>query len=122
MHADGNPTTLPADQPTLFKAPKPVAVNLKPNQQTAWDLIRSTPGGVTADEIGAAIHQHTDQRPRCDYCTLAGRQTATSVALKELVVYRRASRKYEPRNPADRAVVPSAQLTELPSDLFGEAA
>lgn len=115
----------------LFTPPKPAAParTLTDRQQRAWDLIRTTPGGVTADEIGAHVHGHTDDAPRCDWCTTAGREITRSAALKPLVIYRRSSGKYEPRREEDRAAEPApptAQLRELAGDtwedLFGDAA
>lgn len=115
-----------SDQPTLFKPPKPIPVigNLTDRQAQAWELIRSTPGGVTADEIGAHLHSLQEKRPhpadeRCMWCGTAGKEVATSAALKPLVV-RRHGGKYEPRNPADRAVVSSQLSGELPGETFAD--
>lgn len=100
---------------TLFKPPPavPHPETWTPNQQTAWNLIRSTPGGVTADEIGALVHDHTDQEPRCIWCATTGLQIARSAALKPHVVKRR-NGKIEPREARYRALLPSSQLADLP--------
>lgn len=122
-------------QPSLFKPPAPVAVigKLTTRQMQAWDYIRSVPGGVTADEIGALLHSLREDRwahstdARCDYCATTGREVATSAGLKPLVVRRRGG-KYEPRRVEDRAVVEAvaAPITELRGDswedMFGDAA
>lgn len=78
------------------------------NQQLAWEYIRER-SGVTADEIGAHIHAHRDQRPhsvdaRCEWCAKTGRQTAESKGLKTRVTYKRApgGRLYVVRDKADR--------------------
>ena len=116
--------------PHLFKPPAPVPANLTPRQTLAWDYIRSVPGGVTADELGAHLHSLSDTRPhpddqRCPWCARTGKDVAGSTALKPLVIRRHTSR-YEPRDPKWRASEPSTQLVELPGetfeDLFGEAA
>lgn len=116
----------------LFQPPAPVTSmrKLTDRQQRAWDLIRTTHGGVTADEIGAHVHGHADDAPRCEWCATAGREVARSVALRPLVIYRRSTGKYEPRREEDRAPepapIPGVQLRELAGDtwedLFGDAA
>lgn len=97
-------------QPTLIDIP-PVEKprELTERQQLAYEYVRITPGGVTADEVGAWLHAHKppEQRPhgvdqRCIYCTRDGRSVLTSVAVSPLVIRRRGG-KYEPRNKADRA-------------------
>lgn len=103
---------------------------LTDNQRVAWQLIRSVPGGVTADEIGAAIHaangRHADD-VRCEWCARTGMQTARSVALRPLVV-RRHGGMYQPRRKEDQAsaAAASSQTDTLPgetfADIFGDAA
>lgn len=109
----------------LFEPPKPVEPmqTLRERQQVAWDFIRSVPGGVSADEIGAHWHAHRgkhDEDHRCDYCAVDGKGVARSKALKRLVVYRRATGKFEPRDPAERAPEPqvSLQADALPGSSF----
>jgi hypothetical protein len=103
----------------LFEPPKPVEPmqTLRERQQVAWDFIRSVPGGVTADEIGAHWHAHRgkhDEDERCDYCAIDGKSVARSKALKRLVIWRRDAKKFEPRNPADRAPAPQASIPSAP--------
>jgi hypothetical protein len=108
---------------TLFRPPAPVPITdrMTPNQQTAWALITSTPGGVYADEIGAKVHPHDDDA-RCDYCATTGIALCKSKALRGLVIKRKATRRWEPREARYRAQESTSQLAELPDDLFGDAA
>jgi hypothetical protein len=93
---------------------------MTPNQQTAWALITSTPGGCFAEEIGQAVHGHTEGF--CDWCGQSGIAICRSKALRGLVIRRKATRRWEPREARYRAQEPTAQITELPDDLFGDAA
>jgi hypothetical protein len=95
----------------------PLQPVLTPRQQLAWDLIRSIPGGVTAFQIGTAIQRATDSRNPY-WAESTGNQTCRSKALKPLVIKRRATGKYEPRRPGDRAKEASAQTDDL-DGLFG---
>lgn len=113
-----------------------VGANGKPlteKQQHGYDLVRSTPGGITADELGAVFHadrgkHHPDSR--CEFCTSEGLGVLDSKAVGPLVVRRRASGRYELRDGGGTAVVPdassSSQVDELPGssfeDIFGDAA
>lgn len=103
---------------------------LTAKQARAYQLVKSTPGGITADELGAIEHElrgkhHRDTR--CIHCTHEGVGVLESKAVGPLVIRRRASGRYEPRDGSGTAAVPeryqsSTQLTELPDDFFGEAA
>lgn len=103
---------------------------LTAKQQRAYDLAKNTPGGITADELGAVFHadrgrHHPDSR--CEFCASEGKGVLESKAVGPLVVRRRASGRYEPRDGSGTSVVPeryvsSVQLSELPDDLFGSAA
>lgn len=104
----------------VAETPRP----LKPltvNQQHAWDIIRHTPGGVTAEQVGAYIHSTRDTRPHpttdpCQWCEKTGRQTVESKGLAPFVTYSNAdgNRVYRPRRPADRVrtVEPTREPTE----------
>ena len=104
----------------LFSPPPPVPTPeaWTPNQRTAWQLLTSTPGGCWADELGAAIHAHSDDE-RCQFCGTAGIALCKSKALRGLVIRRKATGRWEPRDPRYRAVLPGSQLVEIPADLFG---
>ncbi len=106
---------------TLFKPPAPVPVThaMTPNQLVAWQLICSTPGGVYADEIGAKVHTHDDDQ-RCEYCATTGTSLCRSKRLRGLVIRRKGTRRWEPRDPRYRAQEPSSQLGE-PPDWLGAA-
>ena len=105
------------------------APQLTERQRAAYDLVRSTVGGVTADEVGARLHALKGRHPddvRCQWCAREGLSVLRSVAVAPLVVRRRVSGRYEPRNPPDKPQEPSAQLADLPGesfeDIFGGAA
>lgn len=110
-------------QPSLFRPPNPVPhpESWKPNQQTAWALITATPGGCFAEEIGHKIHGHQGEGT-CEWCGPCGTALCKSKALKGHVIRRKKTGKWEARDARYRAVEPSAQLSELPSDFFGAAA
>lgn len=105
---------------------------LTDKQQRGYDLVKSTPGGITADELGAIEHERRGRHhrdARCEWCTDEGRGVLESKAVGPLLVRRKASGRYEPRDgsgtpsvPVIAAPPPSAQLRELPDDFFGEAA
>lgn len=122
------------EQPNIFGQASTIAANgkpLTPRQQRAFDLVRSTPGGITADELGAQLHadagkHHPDSR--CNWCVQTGKDVLDSKAVGPLVVRRRVSGRYEPRDGHGAPAMPesSQQLDELPGesweDLFGDAA
>lgn len=102
---------------------------LTPRQEAAWDLVRSTPGGVTAEQVGANQHERRGKHPadeRCEWCASEGLGILRSVALRPLVIRRRRSCRrlhnlafahhgqWEPRNPRDavRPSVPRREPTE----------
>lgn len=93
-----------------------------------WVAVRSFD---PADELGAQFHadagkHHPDSR--CEWCTSAGKSVLESKAVGPLLVRRRASGRYEPRDGSGTAVVPDRyqQTGELPgesfADIFGDAA
>jgi len=108
----------------LFEPPPAVTPlrALSEKQQRGYDLAKSTPGGITADELGAIEHElrgkhHRDQR--CDYCAMEGKGVLESVALKPLLIRRRESGRYEPRDGSGTPVVPQASaLDVLPGSSF----
>lgn len=91
-------------------------------QARALDLVKSTPGGITADELGAHFHAHGPDL-RCDFCARTGLGFLRSKGLGPLVVRRRGG-MWQLRDGTGTPVLPapSSQLTELPDDFFGEAA
>lgn len=104
---------------------------LTDKQQRGYDLVRETAGGITADELGAQLHadrgkHHPDSR--CQWCTEEGMGVLGSKAVGPLVIRRRGSGRFEPRDGSGTPslpvvpAAPSSQLHELPDDLFGEAA
>lgn len=98
---------------------------LTSRQQLAWDYVTSIVGGCTVDEVGAWLHAHRGRRPhsvdvRCEFCATAGRDVLESAALKPLLIRRRCSRKYEPREPADRAKSETVQTVSLPGSTFAD--
>lgn len=115
------------DTRTLGATGKP----LSEKQQRGYDLARDTPGGITADELGALEHErkgkhHRDQR--CTFCTDEGRGVLESKAVGPMVVRRRASGRYEPRDGSGTPAVEmlSSPLSDLPGesfeDIFGSEA
>lgn len=106
-------------QPTLLVVPaqpKP----LRERQAFVWHLVRASSEGMTATEVGAALHaqkgNHAVDEP-CIYCARDGRSVLTSEAVAPLVTYRvrgDGQRRYIPRNPADRAREASGQTDEIP--------
>jgi hypothetical protein len=118
-----------AMQDPLFEQPQPVAPlrALTEKQARGFDLAKTTPGGITADELGAIEHErrgkhHRDQR--CDYCTYEGKGVLESVALSPLLVRRRESGRYTPRDGSGAPTLPQrgAQLDGLPDWLAGDEA
>ena len=99
---------------TLFKQPPPVPVTDRwtDNQRTAWTLITSTPGGCHAEEIGQAVHGHAEGF--CNWCGTQGTAICRSKALRGLVIRRKATGRWEPREARYRASEPSGQSCELP--------
>src|SRR4051812_45721323 len=96
---------------------------LSEKQQRGYDLARDTPGGITADELGALEHErkgkhHRDQR--CTFCTDEGRGVLESKAVGPMLVRRRASGRYEPRDGSGTPAVPmvSPQVVELRGESF----
>lgn len=120
------------DQIRIDGAASTIGATGKPlteKQQRGFDLAKSTPGGITADELGAIEHElrgrhHRDTR--CVHCAHEGIGVLESKAVGPLLVKRRASGRYEPRDGSGTPVLParasSSQLRELPDDFFGEAA
>ena len=101
----------PAQTVLVHVSPQPIG--LTEHQQTAWDLVRSVPGGCFADEVGAAVHAAAGRHSvdeRCDWCCVRGKQLLGSKALAALVIRRRATSKWEPRNPKDRAREPMGEI------------
>jgi hypothetical protein len=103
----------------LFEPPDPVVPMraLTEKQQRGYDHAKSTPGGITADELGAIEHELRGRHSRdlrCDFCAREGKSVLESVALKPLLVRRRESGRYEPRDGSGTPLVPqAAQLSEL---------
>jgi hypothetical protein len=104
---------------TLFKPPHASPVNLTPDQTIAWDLLRTTVGGVTAAQIGIAVHTQSGASlhsadVQCNWCAARGLSLMRSKALKPLVIRRRATGRWEPRDPKHRAADATAQGGEIP--------
>lgn len=117
---DGQPVTIGATGRTLTA-----------RQQRAFDLVRTTAGGLTAEELGARLHADAgkhDPDAQCTWCESTGRDVLGSAALGPLVVRRRASGRYELRDKSGAAPAElSSQMSgELPgssfADIFGGAA
>jgi len=108
------------NQPTLLDvpaAPRP----LTDRQQFVWHLIRASCEGLTAEQVGAALHAQKGSHPAdepCVYCGRDGRAVLTSKAVAPLVTYRvrgDGQRRYIPRDPADRVRDrDSGQSDEIP--------
>jgi hypothetical protein len=106
-------------RPLVEVAATPV---LRERQQLVWDWIREVPGGLTADEVGALLHSRKGKHgpdERCQWCTAEGRSALQTVALRQLLVRRRDSGRWEPREKADRTADRGAQLSQLPDWLEG---
>lgn len=76
---------------------------LTDRQQHAYDLVRTSPGGATADEVGAAWHAARGKHgpdERCKWCAEEGASVLRSKGLAPLIVRRR-NGHWEPRNPED---------------------
>lgn len=112
------------NQLDLTGSPHPVGATGKPltsKQARAYDLVRSTPGGITAEQLGAHFHDHGPDG-RCTWCERTGLGFLRSKGLGPLVVRRR-SGLWELRDGSGTAAVQTgSQLVELPDDFFGEAA
>ena len=120
------------EQNPLFEQPQPVTPPkpLTEKQQRGYNLAKTTPGGITADELGAIEHErrgkhHRDQR--CDWCASEGKGVLESVAVRPLLVRQRGSGRYSPCDGSGAPVVPrSGQLGELPGEswesIFGSEA
>lgn len=96
---------------------------LTERQERVWAWIRETPGGLTADEIGARLHALRERRPhgadeRCAWCVTAGRDVLRSKGLAPLVVRRR-NGHWQPRDPqaAERAPTGLIATSEPDPDL-----
>lgn len=87
-------------QPQLFQT-QAEPPKLTARQQFVHDLIEAAePNGMTADEIGAVLHELRDRHPRdqrCDYCTLDANGVLRSKALKPRIVFRRAAGRWRIR-------------------------
>lgn len=94
---------------------------LTPKQARAYELVRTSPGGITADELGAWFHAHGPD-VRCDFCCRTGLGFLRSKGLGPLVIRRRGG-MWQPRDGSGvPVVVAGSQLRELPDDFFGQAA
>lgn len=121
------------EQPPLFTASDTILPlqRLTDRQARIYAWIVSTPGGVTSDELGA--HMHADrgrhgEDDRCQWCAPDGASALQEKALRQRLIRRKVSGRWEPRDERERAAEPSPQLDELPGesweDLFqiGDAA
>lgn len=105
-------------QPDLF-GNEPDEHGLTERQRAAWDLVRTTPGGVTADEVGASWHAHRGKHAedqRCKFCAEEGASVLRSKALYPLVVRRR-SGQWQPRNAADVHTAPEPRPEPTDAEL-----
>jgi hypothetical protein len=90
---------------------------LTPRQARVWALVCKAPGGLTATEVGQLLHcdkekHHADFT--CQWCEAEGLSVLRSKALRPLVIRRRATGRWEPREKADRTVDRGSQLDGLP--------
>lgn len=96
-------------QPNLFgEEPH----ELTDRQQAAWDLVRATDGGATADEVGAAWHAIKGKHAadvRCRFCAEEGASVLRSKALHDKVIRRR-NGVWQPRNPEDAETAASGVI------------
>jgi hypothetical protein len=102
-----------AQRPLVEVAATPV---LTARQQAAWDLVRGTAGGCTAEEVGYHLHTLKGKHgvaTTCTYCASEGLSVLRSKALRPLVIRRRTG-LWEPREKADRTVDRGAQTNEIP--------
>lgn len=102
----GSPVEILADGRTLTD-----------RQKLVYDWVREVQGGMTADEVGALLHHRKGKHGpdgRCQWCTAEGESALRTQALASLLIRRRPSGKWEPRNPADRARAESGQTGEIP--------
>jgi hypothetical protein len=91
----------PAQLDVFGNAPDPDG--LTAIQRAAFELVRSSPGGVTADEVGAHRHADRGRHPadqRCDWCTETGTGILRSAKLAPLVIRRRGG-MWQIRDPRD---------------------
>lgn len=96
----------------LLPTPPP---RLTENQEHALNAVRSTPGGILADELGANIHERrlTDGHvghtavSRCPYCHRDGTQMLQALKKKGLVTRRRKTGRWQPTG--GRAVADTAR-------------
>jgi len=118
--------TDPVQQP-LFEPPKPVSP-LRPlteRQQTIYQLVCSIPGGISADELGALLHERRGSHnagERCEHCAIDGKRALRERGIRQRVI-RRTGSLYEAREKADRAETPTLQQALLAGetweDMFG---
>lgn len=99
------------------------AATLTPRQETVYDLVLATDGGISADEAGALAHETRERRPhsrdeRCEWCGQDGRQILEALHRKGLVRRRRRNDRhgrglvYVPLPGQSRK--PSSQTEEIP--------
>jgi hypothetical protein len=101
----------PAQLDVFGNAPDPDG--LTPIQRAAYTIVRESPGGATADEIGAQRHADRGLHPadeRCRFCGETGDGILRSKALAPLVIRRRGG-MWQPRDPRD-AVRPAEPARE----------
>lgn len=102
----------------LFTEPMPTAEPLPPRQDTAMRLvIRHQPDGVTADEVGARVHEDRGKHPadqRCEWCGRDGAAVLNALIRKKLVTRRRATGLYTLPGPQRRAL--PATFGDFPED------
>jgi hypothetical protein len=111
-------------QDALFPQPKPVAVlrALTARQAEIYAFVCSIPGGITADELGALLHDARGKHAadaRCEFCGRDGARALRERGIAQRVI-RRTGSIYEAREPADRADPPSAQIAALPGESWEE--
>ena len=82
--------------------PEPVqAARFTSYQRAAWEAATSLLGGADAAEAGARIHELAGKHgrdERCQWCGQDGAQVFRSAGLRPLLVRRRGSGRWEPRD------------------------
>lgn len=91
------------EQPALFTVPEEPKLTV--DQQLVWDSLQAHADGLSADEVGAIVHASHGKHvavDRCEWCGQRGLQLLRSKALAPLVIRRKKTGLYEPRNPDPR--------------------
>jgi hypothetical protein len=80
-------------------------LGLTARQQIALEALERAADGLTADELGAVLHERAGRHyadQRCEWCTSDGRQVARALRTKHLTVRRKTGYWQSLRKPPDR--------------------